>query len=54
MATLGSLLVTAAKLTKPDRSPQERTALHDSLPMGLETQSPGSSSMRLTPASTYT
>jgi 5-methylcytosine-specific restriction protein B len=31
MATLGSLLVTAAKLTKPDRTPEERTALQTAL-----------------------
>jgi hypothetical protein len=31
MATLGSLLATAARLTKPDRSPEERTALQTAL-----------------------
>jgi 5-methylcytosine-specific restriction enzyme B len=31
MATLGSLLARAAKLTKPDRSPEERTALQTAL-----------------------
>ena len=31
MATLGSLLATAAKLTKPERNPEERTALQNAL-----------------------
>lgn len=31
MATLGSLLATAAKLTKPERNPEERAALQTAL-----------------------